>query len=390
MISIGILFEFKFLKSYFDSTSYYHSIYFEGGIEYVLTVEHNKQESDIVDTTIDIEYIGMIIIKAPEITSEPTEVLFGNDLSYCYFDILTPGYYAINVTKTAGYVSDSIHICDEYGGTSGVKEVKVTLADGTIAFYLTEGRHYAAFDIVSNSYFKGSINYELKVPVVTKEQEIILSFDDYVEVNETLPTIGSKLTIWIEISEKCNLLSPTTGLGRIYYEDGTIVKRNSSTNYTDVFHNGVECYCWKELEPGKYYMVLENINSNGSIMMVNESFRLQKLNEDPLQFYYMQAYSGVDREDITIKNYYFKYWGYELAIYEIAGQDYGQTSWTEIVGEYEFKYIDSNRILAYKDGKLMTLTEMYESWNEEEIKYRDDAIRYFYEKHLEFYPELYN
>ena len=376
-------------NSYFDATSYYHSIYFEKGKQYILTVEHSNHDIDILSTTIGIEYVGMPNMETPEIKSEPTEVLFGNNLSYWYFDITTAGYYLLNVNKTGGYGSNTIHICDEYGDTYGVKEVKVALPDGTKAFYLTEGRHYARFDITSNSYFKGTINYELKVPTIIKEQEIILSFDNYVEVSEILPTIGSKLTIWFEITEKCNLLSPTTGLGRIYYEDGRIVQRNSSTNYTDVFHNNIECYCWKELEPGKYYMILENVDTSGSSRTVKESFRLQKLDEDPLQFYYMQAHPKVAREDIIIKNYYFKYWGYELAIYEVAGQDYGQTPWTETIGAYEFKYNNSNRIFAYKDGKLMTLSEMYESWPEEELKYREDAIKYFYEKHLEFYSELY-
>lgn len=376
-------------NSYFDATSYYHSIYFEEGKQYILTVDHSDYDIEILSTTIGIDYVGMPNIETPEITSEPTEVLFGNNLSHWYFDIATAGYYILNVNQTGGYGSDTIHICDEYGDTYGVKEVKVTLLDGTKAFYLTEGRHYARFDITSNSYFKGTINYELKVPTLIKEQEVILSFDNYVEVSETLPTIGSKLTIWFEITEKCNLLSPTTGLGRIYYEDGRIVQRNSSTNYIDVFHNSVECYCWKELEPGKYYMISENIDTSGSSRTVKESFRLQKLDEDPLQFYYMQAHPEVSREDITIKNYYFKYWGYELAIYEVAGQDYGQELWTETIGTYEFKYSNSNRILAYKDGKLITLTEMYESWPEEELRYREDAIKYFYEKHLEFYSELY-
>lgn len=282
-------------NSYFDATSYYHTIYFEGGIEYVLTVEHNNQEIDIVDTTIDIDYIGMPSIEAPEITSEPIEVLFGNNLFHCYFDIIKPGYYVLNVNQTAGYESDSIHLCNEYGDTSGVKEVKVTLEDGTKAFYLTEGRHYVGFDIYSNTYFKGTISYELKVPTVIKEEKITLSFENYSNVSEILPTIGSKLTIWFEIHEKCNLLSPTTGLGRIYYEDGRIVQRYYNTNCNDVFHGNIECYCWKELEPGKYYMILENIDTSGSSRTVKESFRLQKLDEDPLQFYYMQAHPEVSR-----------------------------------------------------------------------------------------------
>lgn len=378
------------LNGYFDSTSRYHTIYFENGKEYVLTVKHNNYEINVVTETISIDYIGMPCENAPEITDEPKDVLFGSDLTYFYFDITSPGYYALNINQTAGMVDPTIRMCNEHGETSGVEEVKVTLEDGTKVYYLSEGRQYVKIFISSNSYFKGTISYELKVPAVIKEQEITLSFDEYFTITETLPTIGSKVILYFEITEKCNMLCKTKETGNLYRENGSYVAYISYPQFQDIFHDNISCYRWQNLNPGKYYLELENTNSDGKSIEKTGSFRLQKLDENPLVFYYMQAHPEVSKDDITIRNYYNMYWGYEVAIYDVAGENYGDTLWSETVGEYEFKYCDSNRILAYKDGNLMTLTEMYESWPEEYIKYREDAVRYFYEKHLEFYFELYN
>jgi hypothetical protein len=106
-----------------------------------------------------------------------------------------------------------------------------------------------------------------------------------------------------------------------------------------------------------------------------------------MQYYYMQAHPELKREQIKVVAYHGMYYGYRAALIEVAEYENIQSS--EKVGGYEFRYASSNSIVVLKDGAAMTLSEMYESWDESVMGDRDDAIKYFYERHLYFFPELY-
>ena len=367
----------------------YLTLYLEGGVDYVFTFQHFPENMDeSVDAEMRITHVGTPAQESPEITDEWREVFLGGGKFNCTFEALTAGYYVVEMERIAGVENDYISVLSDPDDYS-TDAKRVTLPDGRAAFFLAPGRYYTSMSAMDNCYFKGRYRVRLEVETVDKEREADIVYDEYTECAAYLPTLESRVTFWITVTERCNLLYKGNGFFKLYSEDGALVRYKTSS-FIDVFSGGASCYQWVELDVGRYYFVLESQNysgASGNAYTDTRELRFQRTDEHEMQYYYMQAYPELKREEIKVVAYHGMYYGYRAALIEVTEPEGAPHS--ETVGGYEFRYASSNSIVVLKDGVALTLSEMYESWDESVMGDRDDAIKYFYERHLYFFPELY-
>ncbi len=387
----NVVFESFLASDYEERVSFcntpYLSMYFEAGTSYIITVTHQTRtgEDASFSQTFTLTNVGDPLKEAPTLSDTWQEVFFGNGMFRAWVEIEKAGYYTVDFERTAGLVDPYGYLADEDGSSSDIK--KVALEDGTQAYYLTEGRYLYLFSAMPNTYLVGNMRLSTKVLATESKETVMLSPDAYTTLSAYLPTVGSTATFFFTVPEGYHLLCPTSYFTTLYREDGTRVQYTRN-NFYDIFFDRENCYQWANLTQGTYYIVLENINYSGESTTAEREFRLQATDEHEIQYYHMQACPELNREDITVLAYHGIYWGYRVALVEVG--TYDETPHSETVAGYEFKYENANRLTVYKNGTIMTLSEMYENWESEALDFRDDAIAYFYERHTALFPTLYS
>ena len=368
----------------------YLTLYMEEGVQYIITAHiyaRNVGEDETLTQNFTLTYLGAPMSEPPLMTEDFQDVFLGNGMFSLAVSIERAGYYTVDFLYGEGYEDPYGYFADEEGySDQRVKMIK--LSDGREAYYLPVGEYRYCFSAVANSYIKGRIRLITEVLAQNSEEAVPLSYDAYTTLNVNLPTISSKVTFYFDIPEGANLLCPSSRFMVLYRADGTRVPHQQN-NFTDIFFDQTGCYRWTNLPGGTYHMTFENTNVSGETMSANYLLRLQASDEHEMQHYYMQAHPECKRENIHILSYLGMYYGYRVALIEVDGVEYGTAEWTESVAGYDFVYPDGNRLCVIKDGREMTLSEMYENWPDELASSGEDAIRYFYEAYKKAFPERY-
>lgn len=380
-------------KDYISACSKPHlNLYMEAGQEYIITAKLYRMSIDedySLTQDFTLTYLGKPMSERPLMSDTYQSIFLGNTNRSLTVNIQNAGYYTVDFLYEDGYADPYGYFADEEG-YSDKRAKKITLQDGRSAYYLTEGEYRYVFSISQNSYLIGKIRLVTEALATTQTQTVTLSYDTYTTLTATLPTIGSKVTFYFTIPDGANLICPSDAFLYLYDIEGKRVMHQSNS-YTDVFHSYQSCcYRFVNLKGGTYSIEVENTNVAGESRTVTYLLRLQAKDEHEMQYYYMQAYPNVRREDIHIIAYLGSYYGYRVALIEIEGDGYDDGFHTETVGGYDFHYNNGNRLTVIKDGKAMTLTQMYETWPAETLSQRDGAIAYFHEAFRLAFPERYN
>ena len=368
----------------------YLTLYMEKGVQYIITAKiypRNVGEDETLTQVFTLTYLGAPMSEPPLMTGDYQDIFLGNRMFSLFVNIEKAGYYTVDFLYGEGYENPYGHFVDEEGYTDK-RVTKIKLPDGKEAYYLPSGEYRYRFSASANSYLKGKIRLITEALAQSSEETVTLSYDAYTTLKVDLPTISSKVTFYFTIPDGANLLCPSSHFMTLYRADGTRVPHQQN-NFTDVFFDYTGCYRWTNLPGGTYHMTFENTNVSGEAMSASYLLRLQASDEHEMQHYYMQAHPECKRENIHILSYLGMYYGYRVALIKVDGVEYGTAEWTESVGSYGFVYPDGNRLCVIKDGKEMTLSEMYEAWPEELASSGEDAIRYFYEAYKKAFPERY-